>query len=138
MTPPAATLSAICTRAGPSAPPILRTATYRPVQLPKTAGRSIEVPRAFRTPGSLPIASATPDRNGRAKLPCDRAGVTPSPLDLREAFHDEAEDTDDHERRHEVPGEAGDAGAAGQVIENAGHLDAPALWRCPAWRFLLP
>jgi hypothetical protein len=40
MMPPAATLSAICTCARPSAPPILRTATYRPVQHPKTAGRS--------------------------------------------------------------------------------------------------
>ena len=40
MMPPAATLSAICTCAKPSAPPILRTATYRLVQHPKTAGRS--------------------------------------------------------------------------------------------------
>ena len=49
----AATLSAICTRAAPSAPPILRTAAYRPVQPSKTAGRSTSsrrVPSAGKQP----------------------------------------------------------------------------------------
>jgi hypothetical protein len=39
-----ATLSAICTCAPAPSPPILRTATYRPVQLPKPAGRSTSTP----------------------------------------------------------------------------------------------
>jgi hypothetical protein len=57
----AGTLSAICTCARAPVPPIPRTAMYRPVQLPKTAGRSTS-----GRPGSLrrettPASTTGPD-----------------------------------------------------------------------------
>ncbi len=57
MIPPAATLSAICTCARAPVPPIPRTATYRPVQARKTAGRSTcgaGFPPPRTTPRALP------------------------------------------------------------------------------------
>src|SRR6267154_3814320 len=44
MTSSKVTLSAICTCAGPPAPPILRTATYRPVQLLKRSQKHLRPP----------------------------------------------------------------------------------------------
>ena len=74
-----ATLSAICTCAPAPPPPIPRTATYRPVQLPKPAGRSTSAPDS-PVPGTtargpqpyLPAHSGCSGTQPAQQAPCTR------------------------------------------------------------------